>query len=91
VGTRVQLPAGCYGIQCADGSSYTANPGSHIEVSDRHAAAIRQSQHQAIGMLNGTQGHYLGTKKGRWCQPCRFLAQAWSIECPRCGRATEAE
>ena len=89
--TRVQLPAGCYGIEAADGTKYTAKPGGHVEVSDRHAKAIQKSQHQTIGMLNGRQGFYIGTKKGRWCKGCRRLWQAWSIECPRCGGATDAD
>jgi hypothetical protein len=88
---RVELPKGCYGLECADGTKYTADPGGHIEVSDRHAAAIKTSQHGQIGMLSASKAYHLGTKRGRRCPRCHFLGQAWSVECPRCGTLTQVD
>jgi len=88
---RVELPGGCYGLECADGTKYTADPGGHIDVSDRHAAAIKSSQHGQTGMLSASKAYHLGTKGGRRCPRCRFLAQVWAADCPHCGAATETE
>jgi len=90
MGTRVQLPAGCSGITCADGTRYSGTKGGSVEVSDRHAKAIRNQQGTAAKMLTATGAVNLGTKKGRWCincQPARIW-QAWSDVCPRCGYET---
>jgi len=89
---KVNLQPGCSGFNMQDGTSYTGRPGGHVTVSDEHAKAIRWN----VGGDAGLTGHagfrqFIGTKNGRWCRPCRFLAQAWSRECPRCGGATEAE
>ena len=88
---KVTLPAGCYGVEAADGTKYTANPGGQIDVSDRHAAAIKTSQLGQAGLLSASRAYHLGTKQGRRCPRCRFLAQAWSVECPHCGEPTETE
>ena len=90
---RVNLQPGCSGFNMQDGTSYTAaRPGGHVTVSDEHAKAIRWN----VGGDAGLTGHagfreFIGTKQGRWCHACRFLAQAWSRECPRCGRPTDPE
>ena len=89
--TKVTLPPGCYGVDTADGSRYTAGPGGHIDVSDRHAAAIGKSQLGQAGLLSGSPAYQLGTKGGKRCPRCRFLAQRWADVCPRCGTATEVE
>jgi hypothetical protein len=90
MGTRVQLPPGCAGFRCADGSVYSAKPGSSLVLEDRHADALKKSQHSSIGLVTG-ESHRLGTKNGRWCRACARLWQAWSAECPRCGDLTEPE
>lgn len=89
--TRVQLPDGCYGFDTADGGRYTGKPGGHVEVSDRHAAAIGKSQLGQSGLLSGSPAYALGTKGGRRCPGCRFLGQVWAVECPHCGTLTEVE
>ena len=89
--TRVELPPGCYGIETADGTKYDGKPGGHVDVSDRHAAAIRTSQHGRIGMLSASKAYAIGTKGGRRCPRCRFLAQRWADACPRCSTPTETE
>lgn len=91
MGVKVKLPPGCSGIDAQDGTRYTGRKGGVVEVSDTHAAAIRRSQHQDIGMLSGTEAHFIGTKKGRWCEPCKRLWNAWSTECPKCGVPTTEE
>jgi len=91
MGVRVQLPPGCSGIDAQDGTRYTGKKGGFVEVSERHAAAIRDSQHQSIGMLNAREAHFIGTKRGRRCVPCRRTWNVWSVTCPRCGKDTEEE
>jgi hypothetical protein len=87
---RVQLPPGCGGFTCADGTRYDTKPGGSVVLEDRHADALAKSQHSSIGLV--TKGATaIGTRNGRWCQPCRFLAQAWSATCPRCGGPTIPE
>jgi hypothetical protein len=88
----VNLPPGCSALDMQDGTRYQGRPGGHVNVADEHAPFVRR----ATGGDAGLTGHggfraFIGTKAGRWCQACKFLAQAWSRECPRCGRPTEAE
>lgn len=89
--TTVQLPDGCYGLDMANGRQYTADkPGGKVEVSGRDARFIDTSyygQGQA-GIMRGGPQFTIGTRKGRWCEPCRRLWNAWSHLCPRCGAAT---
>ena len=87
--TKVQLPDGCTGLDMADGRRYTAaKAGGQVEVSGADARYIGTSFYGQSGIMAGSQSLTLGTKKGRWCDPCRFLAQAWSDTCPRCGAET---
>ena len=88
---KIQLPPGCGGFTSADGSRYDAKPGTSVEVSDEHAARLRKSAHTAVGMITVDPGTVIGTKGGRVCASCRRTWQAWSTECPRCGRPTEPE
>ena len=88
---RVNLPAGCGGFTSADGSRYDAKPGTSVELSDVQAARLAKSQHASIGMITLNPGTRLATKGGRRCVPCHFLAQSWSVVCPRCGKDTEEE
>lgn len=90
---RVNLAPGCSGFQMEDGSHYKAGrPGGHVDVEDHHAPYInRLAGNGDAGLLSAKGRHFLGTKKGRWCATCRFLAQGWSTVCPRCGRPTVPE
>jgi hypothetical protein len=91
VGNRVNLPPGCGGFTAADGR-YDARPGTHVTVSDEHAARLRKSAHTSVGMISVGGGIVIGTKKGRRCDPCGGRVwQAWSLSCPRCGAPTEPE
>jgi hypothetical protein len=90
MGQRVQLPPGCAGFRCADGSVYSAKPGTSVVLEDRHATSLSKSQHQSIGLVTAGESFSLGTKESRRCPECRFLAQAWSQDCPRCGAETIA-
>jgi hypothetical protein len=87
---RVSLPPGCAGFTCADGTKYTAKKGTSVVIEDRHADALKKSQHSSIGLVT-QQSHRLATKAGRWCHACHRLWQAWSEVCPRCGGVTEVE
>jgi lipopolysaccharide biosynthesis regulator YciM len=88
---RIELPPGCKGLDFPDGSRYGARPGTHVMVEDHHADQIKTSIHDAPGVLRSQRTHMLATKAGRWCVPCRFAAQIWSVECPKCGRPTTLE
>lgn len=83
---KVQLPPGCKGFDCKDGTKYTAKrAGGTIEVSDRHADAINNSQFGGDANLVSAKGSLsFGTKQGRWCAGCKKLWNSWSEKCPRC-------
>jgi hypothetical protein len=88
----VNLPPGCAGLRMEDGTHYTGREGGHVTVADEHAPHIRRE----VGGDAGLTGHgsfrsFMGTKDGRWCSRCRFLAQSWSTLCPRCGEPTVPE
>ncbi len=90
---RTELPPGCSSLRMEDGTRYKARkPGGFVNVSETHADAInRLSGNGDAGLVTAKGRHFLGTKAGRWCAPCRFLAQAWSVRCPRCDGPTEPE
>jgi hypothetical protein len=88
---RVTLPAGCTGLDFADGGKTPpVRQGTSIEVSDQNAHYLAKSWYGQNGVIGGT-GYSMGTKGGRWCvnhRPAR-LWNAWSKECPSCGLPTE--
>lgn len=85
----VELPPGCKGLDCLDGTRYTAaQPGGRIQVEDRHAEAINTGQYGEHGLMSAKGLMFLGTKKGRECAPCKRVWQAWSLLCPKCGGET---
>lgn len=85
---KVNLPPGCGGFTCADGTRYDARPGTSVVVSDRHADALDRSQYAEKDLLTAKQPLSFGTKRGRWCQACRRVWNAWNDVCPRCGAET---
>lgn len=89
MGTRVTLPPGCSGFRCQDGTLYSAKKGTSVVVEDQHAVALARGQHVRSGLLSTSSPVTLGTKRGRWCNACSRLWQAWSAMCPRCGAETE--
>jgi hypothetical protein len=89
MGVRVTLPPGCDGINCADGSRYSASrAGGSVILEDHHAAAIPKSRLQDM-LSSSFAVTGAGTKKGRYC-PCSPLRiwNSWSRECPKCGQET---
>ena len=89
---QVQLPPGCSGFNFTDGASYSGRPGGHVNVSDEHAPFVRRQVGGDAGLVgHGSFRSFAATKAGRWCPSCRFLANAWSRECPRCGEPTIPE
>lgn len=89
---KVQLPPGCKGFDCKDGTKYTAaRAGGHVMVDDRHADAIQKSQFGGDAHLVGNVGRTtFGTKKGMRCTDrCRRIWNAWNDVCPKCGTPTE--
>lgn len=89
---QVQLPPGCSGFNFTDGTEYKGKPGGHVTVSDEHAPFIRRQTGGDAGLTgHGSFRSFMGTKAGRWCGPCRFLAQSWSLTCPHCGGDTIPE
>jgi hypothetical protein len=88
---RVQLPPGCESLKFPGSKPYYGKPGGSVVVADEHAAQIRTSGNGQLGIISGRMTAAVGTRAGRWCAPCRFLAQAWSTSCPRCGAETTEE
>lgn len=90
--TELQLPTNCYGIELPNGKPINSSkPGGKIDVPDEWMPAVEGSTAAHSGILPTNRGFSLGTRTGRWCAPCRFLAQAWSLECPKCGEPTVEE
>lgn len=86
---RITLPDGCKGLDMADGTKYTATGGDKVNVSDSHAAYIKNSFYGSSGIMHGGEQFTFGTKKTMVCAPCRRTWNAWNTECPRCGAPTE--
>lgn len=93
MGLKVNLPEGCFGLDMADGSRYTANRDGRVEVSDTHASAIKAGYYGQSGLLVATEPFAMGTKRVRWCTTCQPHRRwnAWNDECPRCGTPTSEE
>jgi hypothetical protein len=91
VGVKVNLPPGCSGFNCADGTKYSGRPGGTVEVADRHAKAINKGAYGQQDFIAATGATSFGTKKGRWCQTCNRLWNAWNHTCSKCGNATVLE
>ncbi len=93
---RVELPKGCYGLDVPGGGKYNATrSGGSVTVSDRDAAKIKKANGQS-GMLSAGTALTIGTRTGKRCNDdndrgCGFLAQGWSISCPRCGSTVTEE
>jgi hypothetical protein len=86
---KVNLPPGCSGLDCKDGTKYTASkPGGTVEVDDRHAGAINRGQYGQQGFIAAKGAVSFGTKRGMACGPCKRVWNAWSSVCPRCGAET---
>lgn len=86
---RVNLPPGCSGLDCKDGTKYTASrPGGSVDVEDRHARAINGGQYGQQGFISAKGAQSFGTRRGMYCEPCKRLWNAWSATCPRCGAST---
>lgn len=87
--TKVNLPGGakggCYGIKMEDGTVYKGRPGKAVEVEDHHARAISKSSNGKLGIVSSSVALGIGTRLGKRCTTCGFLAQGWSSSCPRCG------
>ena len=69
-----------------DGTRYDGRRGGAVTVADEHAAAVQAYSGGDAAILNGQHRTFAGTKTGRWCPACRFLANSWSKTCPRCER-----
>ena len=90
---RIPLPPGNAGLRMEDGTHYRADrEGGTVTVSDEHAPHVRREVGGDAGLVGyGAFRSFMGTKAGRWCISCRFLAQNWSLSCPRCGGDTIPE
>ena len=92
VSRQVNLPPGCSGFTMADGTQYKGREGGRVTVADSHASYIQRQVGGDAGLVGSAQfREFTGTKDGRWCAACNFLAQRWSVCCPRCGRDTIPE
>jgi hypothetical protein len=86
---KVNLPPGCKGFDCKDGTKYTApRAGGTVTVSDRHAAAIESGQYGQQDFISGKGSQSFGTKKGRQCPDCGRVWNVWNAHCTKCGTET---
>lgn len=92
---RLLLPPGCYGVQAGEGGKqYNGKPGGVVTIDERDVPKIASSTAGRNGLLTANRTYGIGTRAGRLCTDehgtgCRFLAQAWSETCPKCGSATQ--
>lgn len=89
--TRVELPTGCYGLKMPDGTKYDAKPGRSVVVEDHHARQVAKSSNAKLGIVDASKGYAIGTRRGKRCDDCQFLAQGWASACPRCGGGVTTE
>lgn len=92
--TRVNLPPGCMGFKADDGTRYTARPGTHVDVDERHLPALRNQQYASAGLVDaGPEKQFVkdDRQRGRWCTTCVRLWHAWAATCSRCGNETISE
>lgn len=85
---KVNLPPGCSGFNCADGTVYKGKPGGSVTVTETHARAINQGQYGEKDFITAKGAQAFGTKRGRWCEPCRRVWNVWNHECPKCEAPT---
>lgn len=87
---KVQLPPGCTGFDCKDGTKYTASrPGGSVSVEDRHADSINTGQYGQQGLVSAKGALSFGTKRGKLCRACKRVWNVWNETCPRCEGPTE--
>jgi hypothetical protein len=85
MGVKVQLPPGCAGFDCKDGTKYKANKsGGVVEVSERHARAINEGQYGQTGFISAEGSQSFGTKRGQQCPSCNRIWNVWNKICPKC-------
>lgn len=89
----VQLPPGCSSLRFEDGSrAKAARPGGRVFLNEAQANTVdRMDGNGTAGLVTGNTGTHVGTKRGRWCERCRRLWNAWSLACPKCGDDTTPE
>lgn len=75
---------GCYGIEMPGGAKYNADRSGHMDVDDRHAAAVASSMQAKRQWLGVTPWAFEGAAE-KVCARCHFTAFAFSETCPRCG------
>jgi hypothetical protein len=81
----VQLPPGCKGFDCKDGTRYTAGKaGGFVKVDERHARAINQGQYGQQDFISGKGQQSFGTRKGQLCTSCGRIWNAWNKTCLKC-------
>lgn len=87
--TKVNLPPGCYGFECSDGTKYTARkPGGAVDVLDHHASDINKGQFGQQDFISATGSLAFGTKRGKECLACHRVWNLWNHTCPKCDAVT---
>lgn len=88
---RVYLPPSCGGF--ADGNQkYLAErgPGSYVNLEDGspQLKKLKNQDYASAGLVDAGPEKFFTVRRddGRWCPECKFLANSWSAECPRCER-----
>jgi hypothetical protein len=86
---KVNLPPGCTGFDCKDGTKYNATrPGGSVVLEDRHARAVNNGQFGEKGLVSAKGAESFGTKTGKYCEPCNRTWNSWTTSCNRCGAET---
>jgi hypothetical protein len=92
VSTKVLLPPGCGGFKAADGTPYTAKPGTFVRVEDKHLGALESQDYVSAGLVAARERFFTARKgDGRWCGACKRLWNRWNKTCGKCGAETAPE
>jgi hypothetical protein len=82
------------GFKASDGTRYVAKPGTHVDVAERHMAALKSQDYASAGLVDaGAEKQFIRDekKRGRWCKSCNRLWNAWNAVCAKCGAETIPE
>jgi hypothetical protein len=86
---KMTLPSGVSKV--STNGNYTAKEGDTVDVTPYQARQIVERTSAPGRRAVRSRAQSVGTRQGKRCPECRFLAQAWSLECPRCSTPTVDE
>jgi hypothetical protein len=75
---------GCQGVDMGDGTKYDVDGRGRIEVDERHARQMLQSENGRMGAISELVHGFGDVSPGERRCGCGFNAFRWQRVCPRC-------